>query len=199
MLESIRGRILEKRAGQAVIETFGLGLKIRLAIPAFLALPEPPGEAFILTRLIIREESWDIFGFITPAEREAFDILTSVTRVGPRLALSILSSLEPRELAQILLSQDLPSLSRVKGIGLKTAERLLVELRDKAPKLAAMAGELGEIKTEKRSQVLDDALQALVNLGYTRAESEKAIRSLKLDPEADLGVVLKNALKALNL
>jgi Holliday junction DNA helicase RuvA len=197
MLERIRGTIIEKRAGQAVIEAGGFGLKIRLAIPAFLALPDPPGEAIVYTRLIIREESWEIFGFLSPAEREAFDILTSVSRVGPRLALSVLSSLEPNDLAQVLLSQDLPALASIKGIGAKTAERLLVELRDKAPKLAAMAGP-AEPRTEKRSLVLDEAAQALINLGFARSDVEKTLRDLKRGSDDDLGAVIKEALKALN-
>jgi Holliday junction DNA helicase RuvA len=197
MLERIRGLVIEKKSGQAVIEAGGLGLKIRLSIPTFLDLPEPPGEAIVLTRLIIREESWEIFGFLTEAEREAFDILTSVTRVGPRLALSVLSYIDPRELAHILIRQDLVALSAVKGIGSKTAERLLVELRDKAPKLAAMTGPMEPI-SGSLSLIMDEAVQALVNLGYTRSEADKVVRSLKLAPEADLGTTIKEALKALN-
>ncbi|MDR1578304.1 MAG: Holliday junction branch migration protein RuvA [Deltaproteobacteria bacterium] len=198
MLDHIKGQLVEKKAGQAVIEVGGLGLRVKMAIPAFVALPEPPGEALILTRLVMREEAWEIFGFLTEAEREAFDILTSVTRVGPRLALTILSSLEPKELAQILISQDLTSLSSIKGIGAKTAERLLVELKDKALKLAAMTGPV-EANSGKRTIVHEEAVQALVNLGYTRSESEKAVRSVGARPDEDLGAVIKGALKALNI
>jgi Holliday junction DNA helicase RuvA len=195
MLDRIMGRVLEKRAGQAVIEAGGLGLRVKMAIPAFLALPEPPGKALVLTRLVIREENWEIFGFLAPAEREAFDILTSVSRVGPRLALAVLSSLEPKDLAHIVVNQDLASLAAVKGIGSKTAERLLVELKDKAPKLAAMAGPADPLGP-KKGQALDEAALALVNLGYSRSEAEKAVRGLKLAEGADLETVIKAALRA---
>ncbi|MDR2422553.1 MAG: Holliday junction branch migration protein RuvA [Deltaproteobacteria bacterium] len=197
MLDRIRGRVIEKKAGQAVIEVGGFGLRVRLAIPAFLALPEPPAEAVVLTRLVIREESWEIFGFLAPAEREAFDILTFVPRVGPRLALAVLSSLEPKDLAHILINQDLASLAAIKGIGSKTAERLLVELKDKAPRLAAMAGPAGP-KGPKKAQALDEAALALINLGYSRSEAEKAIRGLKLADDADLETVIKAALRAVS-
>ncbi|MDR1395498.1 MAG: Holliday junction branch migration protein RuvA, partial [Deltaproteobacteria bacterium] len=125
MLDHLKGKITAKKAGQTVIEVNGFGFLVRMAIGAFLTLPEPPGEVTILTRLIIREESWELFGFLSEAEREAFDILTSVSRVGPRLALTVLSSLTPGELARILVSQDLTALSSIKGIGAKTARRIL--------------------------------------------------------------------------
>ncbi|MDR2142468.1 MAG: Holliday junction branch migration protein RuvA [Deltaproteobacteria bacterium] len=199
MLDHIRGKLVEKKAGRTVIEAGGLGLLVRMAIPAFLALPEPPEEAVILTRLIIREESWEIFGFLTEAEREAFDILTSVSRVGPRLALTILSSLEPRELAQILINQDLAGLSAIKGIGSKTAERLLVELKEKAVRLAAMTGPLDALP-QRPTQVLEEVVQALINLGGSRSEAEKvASRVLKAQPDADFASVIKEALKIFNI
>jgi Holliday junction DNA helicase RuvA len=199
MLDHIKGQIVEKKAGQAVIEAGGLGFLVKMAIPAYLALPEPPGIATILTRLIIREESWEIFGFLKPAEREAFDILTSVSRVGPRLALTILSSLEPYELAQILIDQDLASLSSIKGIGAKTAERLLVELKDKALRLASVSASSSDKPLAKRTLVQDEAVLALVNLGYGRSEAEKAVRSVAAKAEDDLGAVIKAALKSLNV
>ncbi|MDR1871306.1 MAG: Holliday junction branch migration protein RuvA [Deltaproteobacteria bacterium] len=198
MLDQLRGKLIEKKAGLAVIEVAGFGLKVRMAIPAFLALPEPPNEAVILTRLVIREESWEIFGFLSPAEREAFDILTSVSRVGPRLALTVLSSLDPGKLATILINQDLPALASIKGLGPKTAERLLVELKEKALKLAAMSGGPVDQSAQERSLVLEEAVQALINLGYNRAESEKTVARLKPAVDADLGTVIKDALKALN-
>jgi Holliday junction DNA helicase RuvA len=197
MLNHLEGTLFEKKAGQIVITVQGFGLSVRLAMPAYLALPEPPAKVTILTRLIMREESWEIFGFLTPAEREAFDILTSVSRVGPRLALTVLSSLDPGELAKILINQDLASLSSIKGIGGKTAERLLVELKEKAIKLAAMTG--GETAAGPKSVAMDEAIQALCSLDYTRAEAEKAVRGLNLDPQSDLGTIIKEALKVLNI
>ncbi|MDR1086006.1 MAG: Holliday junction branch migration protein RuvA [Deltaproteobacteria bacterium] len=197
MLNHIRGTITEKKTGQAVIEAGGLGLSVRLSLPSFFALPEPPAEATVLTRFIIREENWEIFGFLSPAEREAFDILTSVSRVGPRLALTVLSSLDPHNLAQILINQDLASLAAIKGIGAKTAERLLVELKEKAVKLAGMTG-TSTAGGGQKTVVIEEAVQALLTLGYSRAEAEKAVRTVAPGPDTDLSEVIKEALKTLS-
>jgi Holliday junction DNA helicase RuvA len=197
MLNHIRGTITEKKTGQIVIEAGGLGLSVRLSLTSFFALPEPPTEVTVLTRFIIREENWEIFGFLSQAEREAFDILTSVSRVGPRLALTVLSSLDPHSLAQILINQDLTSLAAIKGIGAKTAERLLVELKEKAVKLAGMTG-TSPSADGRRTVVIEEAVQALLTLGYSRAEAEKAVRTVTPGQDTDLSQIIKEALKALS-
>jgi Holliday junction DNA helicase RuvA len=140
MITHLKGRLISKKPGAIVVEAGGLGYAVAVPLGTFLALPEPPEEVTILTRLFIREESWELFGFLTSFERESFIALTSVTRIGPRLALTILSALEPGEFARALMTRDLGALAAVKGIGGKTAERLMLELKDKAPRLAALAG-----------------------------------------------------------
>lgn len=206
MITHIRGRLVSKKPGQAIVEAGGLGYELAVPLSTFLALPEPPSEIALFTRLVIREESWDLYGFMTDLERESFLALTSVTRIGPKLALTIISALEPGELARALMTRDLSALAGIKGIGAKTAERLMVELKDKAPRLAALAGlEPGALKAlaaagpEAAGPGEDEALSALVNLGYTQAESAKAVRQARSEagPEADLGTVLRLALKAL--
>jgi Holliday junction DNA helicase RuvA len=157
-----------------------------------------------MARLVIREESWDLFGFLTKLERDSFDILTSVTRIGPKLALTIISAMEPQELGRALMAQDLAKISAIKGIGVKTAERLIVELKDKAIKLSGLSSSTEQSPTAAQSpeplQVKEEAAMALVNLGYTRAEAEKAIRlSLpKLSPNPDLGAIVRQSLKSLS-
>lgn len=206
MITHIRGRLVSKKPGQTIVEAGGLGYELAVPLSTFLALPEPPSEIALFTRLVIREESWDLYGFMTDLERESFLALTSVTRIGPKLALTIISALEPGELARALMTRDLSALAGIKGIGAKTAERLMVELKDKAPRLAALAGlEPGALKAlaaagpEAAGPGEDEALSALVNLGYTQAESAKAVRQARSEagPEADLGTVLRLALKAL--
>lgn len=206
MITHIRGRLVSKKPGQAIVEAGGLGYELAVPLSTFLALPEPPAETVLFTRLVIREESWDLYGFLTDLERESFLALTSVNRIGPKLALTIISALEPGELARALMTRDLSALAGIKGIGAKTAERLMVELKDKAPRLAALAGlEPAELKTLATAGPVsdgleeDEALSALINLGYTQAESAKAVRQARSEtgPEADLGVVLRLALKAL--
>ena len=209
MITHIRGQLISKKPGTVVVEAGGLGYDLAVPLSTFLALPEPPAEVFLRTRLFIREESHDLFGFLTELERESFMALTSVNRIGPKLALTIISALEPGELAKALMTRDLSVIAGIKGIGAKTAERLLVELKDKAPRLAALAGiEPGEIKAVAASSSADveiaaedEAVSALVNLGYTPAEANKAVRLARGEggENAELGTVLRLALKNLTV
>ncbi|MDR2301089.1 MAG: Holliday junction branch migration protein RuvA [Deltaproteobacteria bacterium] len=198
MIERIRGRLLEKTSGRVVIEVGGLGLSLMTPLSTFSSLPEIAQEVTLLTRLIIREDNWDLFGFSTLLERETFDILTSVSRVGPKLALTVISAIDPEELAQALMTQDLAKLSGIKGIGVKTAERLIVELKEKAQKLAGLSGQFGGFSpvTSKKEEMV----QALINLGYNRMEAEKGTRAATaaLGPDADLGQLVREALKHLS-
>jgi Holliday junction DNA helicase RuvA len=202
VIDRLRGKLLEKSAGRVVVEVGGLGLSLQTPLTTFLSLPNPPSEVTLMVRLIIREESWDMYGFLTPLEKDSFDILTSVTRVGPKLALTIISSMKPGELGQALISQDLAKLASIKGIGLKTAERLIVELKDKAGKLASMSAAPGEPSQTLSPQAAEreEAINALIYLGYTKTEAEKAanIALKKLFPESDLETIIREALKSLS-
>ncbi|MDR3155329.1 MAG: Holliday junction branch migration protein RuvA [Deltaproteobacteria bacterium] len=208
MIDHIRGKILDKSlSGVVVIDTPG-GVGYAVTMPASSAAQLPPagGEASVCTRLVLREESAELFGFLSGQERDAFDILTSVSRVGPRLAVTVLSALDPAGLARALQDQDLPRLAAVKGIGLKTAERIMLELKDKAGKLAATAsipqgpapGQPGGLP----SGLAAEAASALQNMGYTRAEAERALRGLAPPPEAEgdsaLESLIRSALKRLS-
>ncbi|MDR3135310.1 MAG: Holliday junction branch migration protein RuvA [Deltaproteobacteria bacterium] len=202
MLDRVRGKLLEKSPGRAVIEAAGTGLGLSLLIPlsTYSALPEPGQEASLMARLTIREESWDIFGFGTSLERETFDVLTSVSRVGPKLALTIISAMSPDNLAQALVTQDLPKLAAIKGIGLKTAERLIVELKDKAQKLSSLMGPPGGHQGTPAASRKEEIVQALITLGYTRLEAEKGAwaAASKLGPDADPSLSIREALNALS-
>jgi len=196
VITHIRGRLVSKKPGTpgaAVVEAGGLGYELAISLRAYPELPEPPAEVLFLTRLIIREDSWDLYGFVTPLERDAFTALTSVSRVGPKLALTVLSALSPEELAQALLSRDLARLSAIKGLGAKTAERLLVELKDQAPKLAALCG-----LSAAAGPADDEVVSALLNLGCTEAEARKVARAARQEAgNDDLAVILKLALNHL--
>ncbi|MCL2029055.1 MAG: Holliday junction branch migration protein RuvA [Deltaproteobacteria bacterium] len=196
MITHLRGRLTGKKIGQAaveaVVEAGGLGYELALPLSAYPALPEPPAEVFLFTRLFIREEAWDLYGFLNREEREAFTALTSVSRVGPKLALTILSYLTPEELVRALMGRDLARLSAVKRVGTKTAERLLVELKDRAPKLAALCGLSGAAPAE------DEVVSGLMNLGCSEAEAKQAARAARKEAESDdLAVILKLALNHL--
>jgi len=207
MITHIRGKLISKAPGTAVVEAGGLGYELSVPLGTFLALPEPPAEVALFTRLFIREESWDLFGFLSSLERESFSALTSVNRIGPKLALTIISALEPGELAKALMTRDLGAIAGIKGIGAKTAERLMVELKDKAPKLAALAGlDPKQLAAAPAAAISggpapedDEAVLALVSLGYSEAEARKAARlaAEESGPGAELGTLLRLALKIL--
>ena len=196
MITHIRGRLVSKKPGQAVVEAGGLGYELAVPLGTFLALPEPPAEVSLFTRLVIREDSWDLYGFLSERERVAFLALISVSRVGPKLALTVISALTPENLAQALMTRDLAAIAGIKGLGAKTAERLVVELKDQAPKLAALCGLAAE--SQPAAPAEDEAALALLNLGYTEAEARRAARSARQEaPGGDLGEVLRLALRQL--
>ncbi|MGL4208272.1 MAG: Holliday junction branch migration protein RuvA [Candidatus Adiutrix sp.] len=209
MITHIRGRLIAKKPGEVVVEAGGLGYKVAVPLSTFMSLPESDNEVFLLTHLFIREESWDLFGFLTTLERESFRALTSVTRIGPRLALTVISALEPLDLAKALMTRDLAALAAIKGIGAKTAERLMLELKDKAPKLAALSGLTPEeikanqliVKSNDSTALNDDdeATSALINLGYSPIEAARGAGAAQkeLGPNGDLGQIVKLALKNL--
>jgi Holliday junction DNA helicase RuvA len=204
MIDRLRGRIVERSpSGHVVLETSGgVGFAVTAPLSTSLRLPPEGEEASLYARLVLGEKSAELFGFLTRAEREAFDVLTSVSRVGPRLAVTILSSLEPAELARAVASQDLRRLSSVKGVGVKTAERVMLELKGKEARLADAAGGGGEGAGAPVSGAAAEASSALRNMGYTRAESEAALRGLTpptgLDGDRALEYLIRAALKALS-
>jgi Holliday junction DNA helicase RuvA len=201
VIDRLRGRILAKNPlGSIVIDTpGGVGYAVTAPLSTTLKLPPEGEETALFTRLVLREESAELFGFLTALERDAFDILTSVSRVGPKLAVTVLSSLDPPELARALASQDLARLAAVKGIGVKTAERIMVELKDKAKKLVdsatAASGQKEDGAPLPPVALFSDASSALQNMGYTRAESEKALRGIAPPPEADYNASLEHLLR----
>ncbi|MDR1036404.1 MAG: Holliday junction branch migration protein RuvA, partial [Deltaproteobacteria bacterium] len=176
MIERLRGRILEKApSGRLVIETAGgVGYAAHSPASTTLRLPPEGGEATLYTRMVWTDKSADLYGFLTRSEREAFDILVSVSKVGPKLALTVLSSLDPPDLARAVAEQDLRRLADIKGIGLKTAERIMLEMKDKAPRLADAASvpESGPDGPPGAPPALvSEASSALQNMGYSRTEA----------------------------
>ncbi|MDR1313886.1 MAG: Holliday junction branch migration protein RuvA [Deltaproteobacteria bacterium] len=207
MIERVLGKILEKSpSGRVVVGTpGGVGYAVTSPMSTTLRLPPEGTEAELYTRTVWGEKSAELYGFLTRPERDAFDILLSVNKVGPKLALTLLSSLDPPDLARAVAEQDLHRLSSVKGIGLKTAERIMLELKDKAGKLtdaasAPDAGSTGGPGGAPAGQV-SEASSALQNMGYTRVEAEKALRGIVPPPgksgDAVLEHLIREALKAL--
>jgi Holliday junction DNA helicase RuvA len=172
MIASLRGRLAALEAGGCIVEVGGVGYQVLVSAHTLRALPAPGGEVFLLTHQHVREDALQLFGFAEDEERRLFELLIGVSGVGPKVALAVLSGLEPRALARAIREENLAALTAVPGIGRKTAERLVVELRDKLELPAAPVG----VGVLPRADRFEDAVAGLVHLGYSRAQAVEAVR-----------------------
>lgn len=194
MLEYIKGRIVELTPAYAVIDNMGLGYMLNISLSAYNKLQAEIGDMEVKMYVyeVIREDSHMLYGFVEKKERELFLLLISVSGVGPNTARMILSSLTPGDLEEVIVSGNDRLLKSVKGVGGKTAQRIIVDLKDKikpgVSTLVSMAGQAG--------QVMDEALSALVMLGFSQQMSQKALQKVfKEDPATSLEAAIKKALK----
>jgi len=198
MIASLEGRLRERTPQRAVVDVGGVGYLVEIPLSTYYALPAAGQSVRLHTYLHVQQDALRLFGFATVPEREMFLRLISVSRVGPRVALGILSGIGVAELRAAVLTGDVARLSRIPGVGAKSAERLVVELREKVlavagfeepPSPAAAAeGQEGERR---------DALSALLNLGYKRAEAERAVREASRAGAGSVESILREALRKL--
>ena len=193
VLEYISGKLVEITPASAVIDKSGLGYFIQISLNTFSRIRKE-AEVKLFIQEIIREDSHDLYGFFEPAERELFRLLITVSGVGANTARMMLSSIPPAELQKAILTEDVSLIKSVKGIGIKTAQRIIIDLRDKLGKV----GESTQIFTGLDNTSREEALSALVMLGFGKSESTKVLDKL-LSSEPDLGVedLVKTALKKL--
>ena len=184
MIASLRGLLTEKEPGSCVVEAGGVGYLVSISSHTAQALPDRGAEVFLRTRQVVREDALQLFGFADADELRLFDLLIGVSGVGPRLALSLLSGLRPHVLARAIREEQVGSLVAVPGIGRKTAERLIVELRDKLDAPIAGPREGGILPRSERFQ---DAVAALTRLGYTAVQAQDAVRKVS-DTADDLSL-----------
>jgi len=193
MIGSLRGKLLEKRPNQVLIDVSGVGYQVQIPLSTFAALGALHGEASLLIHTHLREDQIALYGFVTAREKQCFELLISASGVGPSLALKILSGMSIEELVPAIRRGDLAQLVRIPGVGRKTAERMVVELRDKL--LAVEVPEVG--KQQERSQVESDVASALVNLGYDERSVERAIEKVRVDAGGDFEKILRDSLQIL--
>jgi Holliday junction DNA helicase RuvA len=199
MISFLRGTVIEVLPMRLIIEAGGVGYDVHIPLSTYDRLPPPGAEAKILTHLVVREDAHLLYGFATPDERDLFLLLVNnVSGVGPKLALAVLNGITPVIFRGLVVAGDIVSLSRIKGVGKKTAERIIVELRDKVGVSAAWEAASAQQGLSPDEQHINDAVLALISLGYKQAEAHKTVRSIRdAHPKATLEDLVKEALKAM--
>jgi holliday junction DNA helicase RuvA len=193
MIGSLRGTVVDKRPNQILIDVGGVGYQVQIPLSTFAGLGALHEEATLLIYTHVREDQLSLFGFLTAREKRCFELLISASGVGPSLALKILSGMGLEELVPAIRKGDVAQLVRIPGVGKKTAERMVVELRDK---LAAVdVPESGKPAT--RSQLESDVASALVNLGYDERSVQRAIEQSRAHGAADFQTLLRTSLQIL--
>jgi holliday junction DNA helicase RuvA len=191
MIHRLRGILVEKDTEGVVVDVGGVGYRASASMATLRALPSLGEECVIHTRMVVREDAMLLFGFAAPEERAAFDALTAVSKVGPKLALAVLSAMSPQQISEAVARGDVPKLSSVPGLGRKTAERLVLELKGKD--LAVFGPEPVVSSDGGGGGPYMEAREALTGLGYSLEEAEKALNSIP--PQDSVEQYIKEALR----
>lgn len=195
MIAHLRGKLLDKHPNQVVVETGGVGYDVTISIPTFSDLPGAGSEVALHIHTHVREDQIALYGFLRLAEKHLFEKLVTVSGIGPKLAITILSGMPADEMVGAIRGNDLARLTRIPGIGRKTAERMVLELRDKLPP----PGPGKESTVAVMSPIEEDVLSALVNLGYQRAAAEKTLAAaMKKGKATSFDVLFREALGGLS-
>lgn len=198
MFAYFKGVLMQSTPSSVVIETNGIGYKLFIPASVFSHLPQMGSSITLYTSFIVRELSHTLYGFSTMQERDFFEALLGVTGIGPKIALALIGHMSVRDLQNAISNEDTGMICRVPGIGKKGAERLIIEMRDKVGGLSLPSGESSvHFVADPHVQAVNDAVSALINLGYNQSVAQKAIKkSLKDIPDAiDLGALISSALK----
>lgn len=196
MIALLQGNIAYKSIDHVILDVNGVGYRLLIPLSSYYSLPET-GQVSFFVHTHVRDDAILLFGFLTTAEKEMFSILISVSGVGPKLAINILSHIPAGELTTALATGDIKRLSSLPGIGKKTAERLILELKDKVPQVVVEESESGITVLSRQRDSLEDLVSALVNLGYKENMAKKAVESIEISPDASFEEALKSALKLL--
>lgn len=193
MIAHLQGKLVEKTPTDVVIDCGGVGYHVNISLHTYSLLPNTDFIK-LFTYLQIKEDSHTLFGFIEKSEREIFKLLISVSGIGASIARTMLSSLEPKQIINAIASGDVVTIQSIKGIGAKTAQRVILDLKDKVLKLY----DIDEVSMTQSNTNRDEALSALEVLGFVRKTSEKIIEKIvKEDPDASVETIIKKALKSL--
>ena len=196
MIARLSGKLVSKSADSLIIDVGGVGYEVSAPLSTFYALPEEGSNATLLIYTHVKEDAIKLFGFLSHMEKKLFIKLISVSGVGPKLAMNILSGMDSQQLALAIKEGNIARMNAIPGVGKKTAERLILELKDKIDADILPAGDEQRAYQKEGPSILDDALSALLNLGYKKPDVEKTLDSLmKSDSTLSVESLLKEALK----
>jgi Holliday junction DNA helicase RuvA len=197
VIAHLRGRIAAKQPNRIVLDVNGVGYDVSVPLSTFYGLGEEGSDTSLRIHTHVREDLLALYGFATSLELDLFERLITISGIGPKLALAVLSGIEPAELVRAIELGDVARLTAIPGVGKKTSERILIELKDRLPRLRPDISAAGADRIEP-SALRDDVLSALVNLGYHRPLSEKAVdAAVKATPDGGFERTLKHALREL--
>lgn len=199
MIAALTGRLAFKAPSHMTLDVHGVGYEVLIPLSTFYALPELNETTSVSIHTHVREDAIQLFGFLTLLEKEAFILLTGISGIGPKLALSVLSSLSVADLVSAVRAGDVEKLATVPGVGKKTAARIALEIKDKIGRLAPGAVDEPTPSSEPLNQLQEDALSALVNLGYKPVEVKQALKRVAAAPASTrtLQEVIREVLKDL--
>jgi holliday junction DNA helicase RuvA len=196
MIAYIRGRLLDKHPNRVIVDVQGVGYEAHVPLSTFYGLGEPGAEISLRIHTHVREDALALYGFATPLELQLFERLIAISGIGPKLALAVLSGIEPNELIVAVKTGNIARLTAIPGVGKKTAERIGLELKDKLEAFVPAEPAADAGSTEEAVRV--DLLSALVNLGYHRPLAERAVEAaMKSNPGGSFEAVLKQSLREL--
>ena len=200
MYAYIKGILVQALPASVIVEAKGIGYKIAIPASVFPKLPQIASDITLQTSFVIRENSQALYGFLSEQERDLFEALLGVSGIGPKTALSLIGHLTPNDLQHAVSNNDIQSITKVPGIGKKTAERLIIEMRDKLSSSFALSSSdmASQFHADPRAQKISDAMNALINLGYNQNSAQKALKKTLKDLPEDvqlaelITVALKN-------
>ena len=198
MIGSLTGRLAQKEPSRLIVDVQGVGYEVQVPLSTFYGLGDVGADVSVRIHTHVREDALSLFGFGTALELDLFERLIGISGVGPRLALAVLSGIEPPDLVRAVSAGDVVRLTRIPGVGKKTAERIVLELKDRLPELLVAETDSPEMDTESPG-VRDDVLSALLNLGYQRPRAERAVGRVATDASGgdQFEDVLRQALREL--
>ncbi|MBT0654769.1 Holliday junction branch migration protein RuvA [Geomobilimonas luticola] len=197
MIALLTGTIAHKSPEYIILDVHGVGYRVQIPFSTYYDLPPEGGSLSLNIYTHVKEDAINLYGFRTPAEKQFFQLLISVSGIGPKLAKDILSNVQVNELGDALLRGDLARLCAIPGIGRKTAERVVLELREKVKKLDFLPPAQASERSAVGTDIMEDVTSALINLGYKEAVVNKVLAELSITPDTGMETILKQALKQL--